>query len=98
MRKLLMALALACAPAYADMVVRDGKDYIRISQAPCSPEVLAHIPPQFHDQFQKAVAELDGKQHVGCWMVRPDALVLVVYADGDAALIPIRFFNHEKGI
>jgi hypothetical protein len=98
--KLLLALAFACAPAFADinMVVRDGKDYVRLSQAECHPEVAKLIPEQARSMFAAAVAVLGGKEWKGCWTVRSDGNVLVVYADGDMALIPVKFFNQEQGV
>lgn len=100
MKKLLLALALACAPALADinMVVRDGASYVRLSQAECHPEVAKQIPEELRSMFHAAIAVLDGKTYRGCWVVRADAMVLIVYADGDMAVIPIKLFNQEEGI
>lgn len=100
MRRLIAALALACAPALAqnNMVAKSGADYVRLTQADCHPEVARLLPPELVSMFKAAHAVLEGRQWKACWVVRADANVLVVYSDGDLQAIPIRFFSLEEGV
>lgn len=96
------ALAVAiCASIVAfsasadSMIATNGKDSVRLYQAPCAANVLAHIPPHLHEQFQQASATVDGKEWGACWTLRPDGMVMLVYSDGDGGLIPAMQFTRD---
>lgn len=88
---LFAALAgLASPPAQAqDLVVNDGHDSIRLTDAACSSEaVLQRIDPADRAQFRTASATLQGQRYAACWS-RVSTAVYLVYEDGDQGLVPL---------
>jgi hypothetical protein len=76
----------------------DGKAVVHLLRGKCeAPEVLVHVPPQFHSQLQRAESNFEGKDFKACWLARPDGIVIVVYEDGGVGQIPITVFVQEKG-
>jgi hypothetical protein len=71
-----------------DLVVNEGTDTIRISEAACDNEaVLSRIEPASRPLFRAASAVLQGQRYPACWSVLPNAVYLV-YEDGDQGLVP----------
>jgi hypothetical protein len=96
MKRLAFILAaLLCASAHADLIARNGNDSVRLTQAPCSPAVLRHIPEGYRGPFRAAEATIDGQRFEACWAARMDGTVMAVYGDGDVGLIPIDAFKDE---
>ncbi len=78
-----------------DMVATQDGDSLRLMQQPCPPAVLRHLPEGTRGYFRKALAMVGGREYVGCFAVRVDGLVLVVYEDGDSGLVPVVRFTME---
>jgi hypothetical protein len=99
MKRVLIIAALAASSAAAgsahaaSMVATNGKDTVRLYQAPCAPNVLVHIPVDHQAVFQQASATVDGKEWGACWTLRPDGMVLVIYSDGDGGIISASQFR-----
>jgi hypothetical protein len=101
MKQAITVAALLCAALSSfadDLVFRNGKDYIRLQEQPCSPVVQAHIQPQYLDRFMGAVAVVNGRQYLACWTVLDAARVVVVYEDADNGIVPIEALKPEPGI
>jgi hypothetical protein len=92
MRALIATIALAASPAFADMVAKNGQDYVRIQPKPCTAKVEK---PQ-----DKGAARVyyQGQHYEACWIVRPDGLVIIFYEDGDQGAIPVVVFEEDKGV
>ncbi|WP_326540615.1 hypothetical protein [Pseudorhodoferax sp.] len=72
-----------------DLVVNEGQDSIRFTDAACSNEaVLNRIEPAARALFRTASATLQGQRYTACWSVVSSAVVLV-YEDGDQGLVPM---------
>lgn len=99
MRALILALALLCGPAIAeDAVARNGKDAIRITDAPCPASILALTPEGTRGFFRAAFAVLDGKSWDACWALLNDGRILLLYSDGDQGMVSSQMFKPEAGI
>lgn len=87
-----LCVALGCLATTAlanDLVVNEGNDTIRFSDAACSSQaVLKRIEPEAHARFRTAFATLQGQRYTACWSVMSTA-VLLVYEDGDQGLVPV---------
>lgn len=99
MRYLFLALAILSNSVLADdMVFREGKDSIRITQGECPAVVLALIPEQYRKNFMAASAIVSGKSYQACWMVLNDGRVFVQYDDADTGVLYITSFQPEEGV
>ena len=85
----LCAALLASGARANDLVVNEGADSIRFSEAACSNEaVLQRIDPGDRPLFRTASATLQGQRYTACWsLVSTD--VYLVYEDGDQGLVPV---------
>lgn len=88
----LCAALLGTAAAQAqtqDLVVNEGADSIRFTDAACSSEaVLNRIEPDARSLFRTASATLQGQRYTACWSIVSTAVYLV-YEDGDQGLVPV---------
>lgn len=72
-----------------DLVVNEGADTIRFTDAACNNEaVLNRIEPDARPLFRSASATLQGQRYTACWSVVSTAVYLV-YEDGDQGLVPV---------
>jgi hypothetical protein len=94
---LLVAAALAAAPAFADEVVAsNGNDSVRLSDSPCtSQQVLSLLDPSLRPALRDASAVVQGRSFKACWVVHGDAAHLL-YEDGDQGLIPLADFKMPR--
>lgn len=85
------AAALVAGSALAgELVARNGKDEVRLSDAPCAvPQVLPLIPPQAQGEFRAARATIDGQSYLACWRPYGEGVHLI-YEDGDQGMVPLR--------
>ena len=96
--------ALIAAGFYTSAISDDyvararGGDMVRLTQQPCPGDILAHVPPPFHEAMQAAQAVIDGKQYRACWINMGDGSIGLVYEDADQARIPIEHFKRDGGI
>lgn len=86
----LVTLSAMGMPAQAgELVAYDGKDTIRLTDAPCASDtVLSHVPDGARPEFMKADVVLHGEKFTACWRITPVAAHLV-YEDGDQGLVPL---------
>lgn len=91
---LVCAAALMAAPVLADeLVAKNGNDSVRLSNAPCSSElVLSRLQPQHRSELRDATAVVQGQTFKACWVVEGHAAHLL-YEDGDQGLIPLTDFK-----
>lgn len=93
-----VGFALAAGSALADLVAENGRDSLRLAQAPCSNEkVLALIREEHRDKFKAAVANVAGQRYAACWADPGEGAYVVIYEDGDLGVVPITAFV-ERGI
>lgn len=79
----------ALAARANDLVVNEGTDSIRLSEAACNNQaVLNLIEPDARALFRTASATLQGQRYTACWSVVSTAVYLV-YEDGDQGLVPV---------
>jgi hypothetical protein len=98
MRKLLCA-ALLCAAsiAHADLVAKQGDDWVSVFPGKCeNAAVLELIAPPMRDEYHPAKAKFGGQDYAPCWRRVGDQLHLV-YEDGDQGLIPVTDFKQDFG-
>lgn len=101
MKRILFCAALLCAAGLAsadELVARNGKDSVRITEQPCAEPVLGLIPPNVREHFRAAFASIEGKQYAACWALRPDGMVHLVYSDSDQGLVPASQFRPAPGV
>lgn len=91
MRAIILA-ALVATSAQADMIARHVADSVRLTGEAC-PESIALPDGADRRAFRKALAVVGGERYTACHALRVDGLVLVIYADGDAGLIPAAQFR-----
>lgn len=91
MRAIILA-ALVATTAQADMIARHGADSVRLMRDAC-PESVALPPEADRRAFRKALAVVGGQEYAGCFAVRNDGLVVLIYQDGDAGLLPVVQFR-----
>lgn len=100
MRHLLMA-ALLCAAGSAmsaSLVAKQGNDWVRIYNQPCSDEkVLDRIPEPSRKGFQKAQAFFGGQMYSACWAANGGGVHLV-YDDGDQGIVPFGDLKEDLGV
>jgi hypothetical protein len=99
MRSILLAAALAAAGAAmaGDLVGRDGDEWVRLTDAPCSSElVLGRLPASAAGEFHAATAQFHGQLFTACWRVMGNAAFLI-YEDGDQGVIPLQALKPELG-
>lgn len=91
----LVLVALSVGVAHADMILRDeAGNSVIVTPRPCTDaEVLKHIPPQFHPHFGQGRAMFQGKPYSACYMPRQDGSVMLVFDDGEMAVVPISAFR-----
>lgn len=96
MRALICAALLCVAgPAMSDMVFRDGKDSVKITERACYPEMSGLFHPGV--EAKAADAEIGGKQFRACW-VEMNGLAVLIYEDGDQGMIPMGAFKPVASI
>jgi hypothetical protein len=96
MKYLFVCAALVAGPVLAqDLVARQGDDSVRLSEAPCTSEVVLHqLPAHVRADFKTASAVVEGKTFQACWRQTGDSAVLL-YEDGDQGLIPMNELKPE---
>jgi hypothetical protein len=96
----ILAAALLCASfsAGADLVAENGRDSLRLAQAPCSNEkVLALIREEHRDKFKAAVANVAGQRYAACWADPGEGYYITIFEDGEVSVLSITIFV-ERGI
>lgn len=85
------------ASAAPDLVASNGQDSVRISDKPCSSEVvLAILNPKYRELVRDAWAVVGGQPFRACWLVDgSDAHLL--YEDGDQGMVPLTDFKQDRG-
>jgi len=91
MRAIILA-ALVATSAQADMIARHGADSVRLTGEAC-PESIALPDGADRRAFRKAVAVVGGERYTACHALRVDGLVVLIYQDGDAGLVPAAQFR-----
>lgn len=84
--------------ALAGLISKDANgNWARLNKGPCTNKViLGHIPEQYRNRFSVGEAQLDGKLHPLCWVLAPDASVILVYEDGETGKLPAHYFKPES--
>lgn len=88
---LLGAVLLQPGPAAAsDLIMREGNDSVRLTDSPCSSElVLGRLTADQHEDFHAASAVFQGQQFIACWRAMGNVAFLI-YEDGDQGVIPLQ--------
>lgn len=91
----LVLVALSVGVAHADLIFRDeaGNTVIATDKQCTDVDVLVHIPPQYHGQFGQGRATVAGKPFSACYMPRGDGSVLIIFSDGEMAVLPMSAFK-----
>lgn len=96
MRVLLALLLCLSSLAQADTVMvarHPNGDVMYLHDTPCkNAEVLAHVPVEYRKLMQSGRARVSGVEHSMCWLLNPAMLVVAVYEDGEAGVVPVQAF------
>jgi hypothetical protein len=88
MKSLLILLAAASFTVHADEIARQGEDWVRFTEKPCTnATILANPLVVAPDKWRDASTFLFGQHYAACWQDIGYAKHLV-YEDGDQGLIP----------
>lgn len=101
MKRFLLFVALLLAlPAFAaDMIYREGANSVRLKTSACSQKVvLDMLAPPVQAQWFDAEATVNGKNFIACWRPMGDAVIHLLYEDGDQGLIPRSNFRPAKSV
>lgn len=91
MRRLILLLTLAAAPALAaDRIAKEGDNEVRLTESPCTvASVLRHIPEELRMHYQRADGRMGGQRYFACWR-EGGGMVHLWWEDGDQGFIPVR--------
>jgi hypothetical protein len=84
---LAVLLGLLSFPAYADRIARQGNDWVRITDKPCTNEAVVKHLQAPAEKFGEAVAQFNGQPYHACWISFRGGVYLV-YEDGDQGIVP----------
>jgi hypothetical protein len=103
MRKAIIALILllVAAPVLAeDLVYRNGTLTIRISDSPCTSEVLGTAIKGMDAVGPVKAAQVMIRQQrlAACWALDADGDVLLVDQQGDGGFMPREWFKRDHGV
>lgn len=87
MRVLIAGLALLASAAQADYIATDGKSHVRLTAAECALDI-----PQ-KAVMLAASAVIEGQAWVACWAPLNREAILLIYSDGDQAVLPVSAFK-----
>jgi hypothetical protein len=94
----LAAALAACSPKRIPGTENQGRDSVRLLDAPChSATVLDRIDPPLQSGFRAATAVVDGRSYSACWHPLGNAAYLL-YEDGDQGLIPFAALTPEQSV
>jgi hypothetical protein len=97
MRLLIVAAILAASPAFASdsMIARNGQNWLRLYDKPCSSEdVRALLRDKWKDKFRAAHSQANGQEFEACWLEK-DGQVFVLFEDGDRLVLPRDAFKPD---
>lgn len=98
MRSLILAAALLAAPAYADLLASNGRDWLRLTQAARTNQtILPMIREEHRASFKAGRAEAMGKAYQACWVDTMEGAYVVFFDDGEIVALPVAAFV-EVGI
>ena len=90
---LLLSLLVCHGPTYAQDVTRTASSSITLGTGACSPQMLASVPPQFHDRMRAGSGVWwDRKTYDLCWL-REGARIIVLWEDGALEAYPAAAFE-----
>ena len=94
-----LAIMLSCLTAQAtDMVARQGLNSIRLTQNACNDVVKQHISVEHQADSKGGYAVIEGQSYLLCWKIFENALVAIVFDDGDFLQVPVVAFEAEEGV
>lgn len=98
MKAALLALLIATPALAGDLVYRQGKDSIRLTDEACPVSVVKHIPEGVRGYFRRAYAAVNGRQFTACHATINKTLVHIYYEDADEGVVPIALFKEDLGV
>lgn len=84
--------------AWAGLISKDPSNgnWARLNKGPCvNKKILANIPEQYRSRFSVGEASISGTLFPLCWVLAPDATVILVYEDGETGKLPVYLFKPE---
>jgi hypothetical protein len=88
MKSLLILLAVVSFTVHADEIARQGDDWVRFTEKPCTNETILSNPLLgAPNKWRAASAFFMGQHYEACWQEMGWSRH-VVYEDGDQGLIP----------
>jgi hypothetical protein len=98
MRFLAFFLAALALSAHADYIANNGRDTVRLTDAPCPLEVLKLLPEGARGYYRSAHAQIGKQSYAACWAPYGRDGVHLKYSDGDEGLIPVADFKASPGV
>lgn len=95
----LALLAVILTPAWsAEKVAHNGRDEVRVTDAPCvNAGILSMIPKPEQEFFHAGSATLGGKRFEACWAPIEGAVYLR-YEDGDEGIVGAEQFKPVRSL
>jgi hypothetical protein len=90
MKRLAMVLALACTPAFAEPIFRDGDLTVHFHSAACEHPALTMFLKQHGENPKKATVTYQGGKLEACWLVDEDGDYMIVDRTGNGGFIPAK--------
>jgi hypothetical protein len=100
MHAVVLAFALAAAPAFAgEMVYReDAHTTLRLQEAPCPDKVGDLLKDEVRDRFKAAHLLIHGTEYLACWVAHDSTRIYVHYEDDDRAILYKHLFKPAPGV
>lgn len=97
MKKLLIffaAILLALSAFAADVLfLTSDIGTLTLQNTPCNSAVKAILQPKYRDKFRNAKEVQPGLSIKACWFMNTPKTIVVVYEDGDSAVLPLTVFT-----
>lgn len=92
-----LVLSLASMAASADMIARQGRDFVVITDAPCHAGIVSIAPEGAPKALlRRAYAEFNGTKYEACYFNK-QGIVFLIYEDGDGGFVPREAFIPLRG-
>jgi hypothetical protein len=89
---IMLAAVLLALPVFADGIVRQGADWVRITALPCKHEAVVRLLTKDGEDpkdYRAASAEFGGRAFAACAKpIWSSETILLRYEDGDGGFIP----------
>src|SRR5690349_20600952 len=91
------ALLLYPKKAHAGLVARNGGDWVRLHESPCTnAAILDRLKAEYQARFRKGEGFISGKPYAMCWTPLQDESVFMIWEDGELGRVPMIAFEKDQ--